>query len=191
MKLDLACGQHPTPGYQGVDLHAAEGVRRVNLLRFPWPWEDASVDEVRCSHFIEHIPSREVSRDDMLPSDVSFRFVDTYLGKDMLFVFMDEVHRILVPGGRATIVAPYARSNRAIQDPTHRRFIVEDTFRYFNKAWRGEAQVDHYGPRCDFDLDVIFLVDKSRIEESRKLGDPRLHWNIIDDVQCTMTKRMP
>src|SRR3990167_6191442 len=52
------------PGLCNVDKYLNPGIdERVNLFRFPWiqssngqPWLDNSVDEIFCSHLIEHIP---------------------------------------------------------------------------------------------------------------------------------------
>ncbi len=121
LKLDLACGQMPHEGFEGVDLW--EGAKhRLDLFRCPWPWEDGSVEELHCSHFIEHIPMEEIEHNGRK--------------KDRLFAFFDECYRILKPGGRMTVFCPNARSNRAFQDPTHRRFIVAETFLYLHKPWR-------------------------------------------------------
>lgn len=49
LRLDLACGQNPREGFEGVDLWAG-ATHRVNLLRFPWPWQDGEADEL-------HIPA--------------------------------------------------------------------------------------------------------------------------------------
>ena len=92
LKLDLACGQHPREGYTGVDLCADEAPIKLDLLKFPWPWDDASVDALHCSHFLEHIPMVEIE------------------GQDALFRFMDETWRILKPQGEFTIVYTLERT---------------------------------------------------------------------------------
>lgn len=144
LKLDLAAGQTPKEGFEGVDIWP-QSKHVVDLTRFPWPWQDSSVAEVNCSHFIEHLP---------------MQFVDEYgnyvpMGapgaKDLLFKFFEEIQRILVPHGWVTVVVPNAFSNRGFQDPTHRRFIVGETFLYLHKPWREAQKLDHYITTCDFD----------------------------------------
>ena len=102
-RLDVACGSNKTPGFFGVDIAKTKDVDVVwDLEKFPWPFPDNSVDEIVCNHYIEHT-------------------------KDLIS-FMNELYRIMVPGGTAIIRAPYYNSMRAWQDPTHVRAISEATF---------------------------------------------------------------
>ena len=146
LKLDLAAGQSPREGFEGVDIW--EGAKhQVNLLRFPWPFATGSVDELHCSHFIEHIPMEFV--------DAVGNYVPcgTPGAKDLFFRFFEECQRILKPDGWMTVITPCARNNRAFQDPTHRRFFVAESFFYLNKQWREVQKLDHYN------TDVNFLGD--------------------------------
>ena len=94
VRVNLACGQTKEPGWIGVDIAPCEGVDVVhNLNEFPWPFESNSVDEAFVSHYVEHVP------------------LDTPRG-DGLICFMNELHRILRPGGKCTIIAPYYTSMR-------------------------------------------------------------------------------
>lgn len=147
-KLDLGCGLSPREGYEGVDLYSKEATHQVDLFKFPWPWGDESVSTLHSSHFLEHVPAREVEARDLVErhgSDAS-----PFLGRDFLFAVMDECHRILVPGGDFTIVVPCARSDGAFQDPTHRRFWNQNTFLYFNRDGRDMLHVAHYRTETDF-----------------------------------------
>ena len=111
VRLDLACGKRKKEGFIGVDIAAVEGVDMVvNLEEFPWPFEDNSVDEVNCSHFIEHLTE--------------------FSG------FFNELYRIMKVGAEAVIACPYYTSVRMVQDYTHKRSICEQTFLYVNKKWR-------------------------------------------------------
>jgi hypothetical protein len=172
VKLDLACGQSPKEGFEGVDLW--EGAcHRWDLLQFPWPWKDSSVDELHCSHFIEHIP-----------------MATTAAGKDLLFAFFDECHRVLKPGGRMTVLCPNARSNRAFQDPTHRRFIVAETFLYLHKPWRVANKLDHYKVACDFHVqcDPIVPTELTLLHPEAQMRRFTESWNVILDWQAVLTK---
>jgi predicted SAM-dependent methyltransferase len=93
-KLDLGAGENKREGFLGVDLYVPTDLK-VDLVKFPWPWKDATVQEVFCSHFLEHVPG---------PTRIPW---------------FDELWRILVPSGKATIITPYWASMRAIQEPTH------------------------------------------------------------------------
>lgn len=152
VKLDLGCGDRCEPGYTGVDFFMP-GAEKVDLFKFPWPWADSSVDALHSSHFLEHIPAREVTAADL---SVKLKKGEShpYIGKDMLCVFMDEAYRILKPQGEFKICVPNARSNRAFQDPTHRRFFVQESFFYFSAAWREQQKLGHYLCNCDFGFEI-------------------------------------
>lgn len=49
-----------------------------------------------------------------------------------------------------TVIVPALRSNRAFQDPTHRRFLPSEAFLYLNREWRVANRLDHYRAKCDF-----------------------------------------
>ncbi|MEK7466881.1 MAG: hypothetical protein AAB074_05645 [Planctomycetota bacterium] len=144
LKLDLACGQSCREGFEGVDMFA-DAKHRVNLMKFPWPWADSSIDELHCSHFVEHIPMVYVS------PEGDYRDVPASTGdRDLFFAFFDECWRILKPGGLVTVIVPALRSNWAFQDPTHRRFLPSEAFLYLNREWRVANRLDHYKATSDF-----------------------------------------
>ena len=165
-KLDLACGQNRVEGYFGIDIAAGDKVDAVvDLEQFPWPIESDSAEDIVCSHYVEHTPD--------------------------LMKFMDEVYRILKPGGKIKIIAPYYNSIRCWQDPTHKRAISEATFLYYNKQWREANKLDHYPIHCDFDYTYGYDMNPSwanRSEDARNFAI--LHYNnVINDIHVVMTKR--
>ena len=166
LRLDLACGQNKHPDFVGVDIVPLEGVDQVVDLRIlPWPWASDSVGEVHCSHYIEHIPD--------------------------LIGFMNELGRVLVPGGKATLIAPYYSSMRAWQDPTHVRAISEASFQYYNKGWRVAQRLDHMPITCDFDFSYAYVITGpwvTRAQEARDFAI-RHYINVVDDLIVTLTKR--
>ena len=166
MKLDIACGQNKQEGFTGVDIVACEGVDVVhNLEQYPWPFENESVDEAFCSHYVEHTVC--------------------------LMKFMDEVYRILKPGGKLTVVSPYYNSIRCWQDPTHTRAISEASFLYFNKDWRVQNKLDHYPINCDFDFTYGYSLTPdwaSRSEEARNFAI-RHYMNVVSDIHVNLTKK--
>ncbi len=166
LRLDLGCGRSKREGFTGVDILPLEGVDVVHdLFTTPWPFTDDSVQEVFSSHFIEHTPD--------------------------LIAFMNELGRVLIPGGTATLIAPYYTSMRAWQDPTHRRAISEASFLYFNKGWRVAQQLDHYPITCDFDFTYGYAVNPTWATRSQEARDfaIRHYFNAVDDIHVTLTKR--
>ena len=173
VKLNLACGQTRLEGFTGVDRVKTDYSDVVHELRtFPWPFESNSVEEAYCSQFVEHIPLAEID------------------GKDLFFCFFDELYRVLKPGAKAVIICPYGASDRAFQDPTHRRFIVRSTYAYLNKAWREANKLDHYAVECDFACDWQLMPNP---EFDLKHDDAKAfiyshYWNSVIDIHATIIK---
>lgn len=191
--LDLAAGQNPREGYEGVDIWP--GAKHcVNLWKFPWPWADNSVDGLHCSHHIEHIPCREVEERDILvdPKKDGIEAWETaqkeWVGRDMFLSFFDECWRILKPGGKMSVICPCARNNRAFQDPTHRRFIVAETFLYLNENFRKTNKLDHYRVKCDFNVqaDPVVLTEMSLLHPEAQQRRFNESWNTIIDWSANL-----
>jgi SAM-dependent methyltransferase len=162
LKLDLGCGIFKRPGYLGIDRRRFEGVDGVtDLTKKLWIFEDPKlgdvplvpfpaggftlpdncVAEVHCSHFLEHLDHNQ-----QRPERVRF---------------MNEMWRVLVPGGKATIITPHWASNRAYGDFTHADKPVSEMFySYLNKEWRkvnapdNDAEFNADGYTCDFDSQI-------------------------------------
>ena len=134
MKLDIGCGKNKREGFHGVDQHAMEGVDTVLDLNIPtWPWEDNSIEEVHCSHFLEH------------------------LTQDQRVHFFNELYRIMKPGAKATIITPHWASTRAYGDPTHQwPAVSEMSYYYLSAEWRAtqaphaDAKWNPKGFNCNF-----------------------------------------
>lgn len=191
--LDLAAGQNPREGYEGVDIWP--GAKHcADLWKFPWPWADGSVEALHCSHHIEHIPCREVEERDILidPKKDGIEAWEAakkeWVGRDMFFAFFDECWRILKNGGKMSVICPCARNNRAFQDPTHRRFIVAETFLYLNENFRKGNKLDHYRVKCDFNVqaDPVVLTEMSLLHPEAQQRRFTESWNTIIDWSANL-----
>ena len=185
IKLDLGCGLNPREGFEGVDLYGDKAKHKVDLFKFPWPFVDNSVDEIACSHLLEHIPAREVEERDLSGDDKS------YLGADMLFAFMDECWRIMKVGAWMNVVIPSGRSDRAFWDPTHRRFLMQVTFLYFAEGWRIINGLEHYRVSCNFGADVGHTQPQEEGLRAPEVQAERLRtlWNVTADWIAKMQKQ--
>lgn len=76
-----------------------------DLDQFPWPVESGEFDQVRLIHVIEHVG-------DVLRT-------------------MEEIHRILRPGGRLIMETPHYTDFSSWCDPSHRWHLNTYSFRYF------------------------------------------------------------
>ena len=126
--LDLGCGSKPRNPYDrdeahGIDIALPAGLdarlfRSANLSIEPIPYADSSFDSVSAFDFLEHVP----------------RILGTADGHGTRFPFielMNEVHRVLKPGGRFWALTPAYPAAEAFQDPTHVNVITERTHEYF------------------------------------------------------------
>lgn len=185
--LDIACGQRKgmfdqktgeqdSIGWTGIDVAKTEAADIVHDLNiYPWPFADESVDKARCSHYVEHIPH-----------DIAGYDLDGFI------LFGNELGRIMKPGGQVEIWTPYYSSRRAFQDPTHRRFICENSFLYFNREWLVGNGLDHYGVTCDFDFAYGYSFSNPRwatANDEARAGALDNYLNVADDIYVTLTKR--
>jgi predicted SAM-dependent methyltransferase len=173
LKIDLACGQRKKEGYKGLDRAATKDADYVHdLMVYPWPFEDGSVYEFNCSHYVEHIP---------------IQLSDGTYGLNR---FMEEVWRCLMPKGTIDIQAPYYMSQECWQDPTHTRAITDRTFLYYHQNVT-EGMLDHYMPKCNFE--IVFqkkIIDPSlemKGEQARKWAIDH-YWNVVREVQFVLRK---
>lgn len=113
VKLNLGSGPSKMDGFLSVDSISFPGIDVVTDLTKKFPWENNSVEEIHASHVVEHFDAMERVH------------------------FINEVHRVLIPGGKATIITPHWASCRAYGDPTH-KFppVSEFWFYYLSKEWR-------------------------------------------------------
>ena len=182
LKLDLACGQKVEDGFEGVDLFAEQAKWNVDLLKFPWPWPDNSVGEARCSHFIEHIPMVYVHNGSWSPWP--------HEGKELFFRFFEELYRVMHKEGSAKIIWPAHKSDRAFQDPTHRRFVPQQALAYLNKAWREDQKLTHgaYDIKCNFVGDIVHSCPTDLLALAPEVQARRFNesWNTIFDFIATL-----
>ena len=73
------------------------------------PFKDSKFDEVYCRHVLEHLEA--------------FSSV------------VEDIVRIVKPGGILKVEAPHCSGPMAYSDPTHRRFFAYNTFRYFTEDY--------------------------------------------------------
>ena len=108
-KADFGGATGCPAGYAPIDLQNGHDV-------FEWmqALEDSSVGVIRAHDFLEHIPSGRVVE------------------------LMNEIHRVLVPGGWLLSSTPSTDGRGAFQDPTHVTFWNQNSFWYYTR--RQQAQ---------------------------------------------------
>lgn len=167
LKLDLGCGKNKREGFHGVDARKFDGVDTVHDLRQKWPWADGSVGEIHCSHFLEHLTGHERVH------------------------FFNELHRVMAPDAKGTIIVPHWSSERAYGDPTHQwPPVVFFSFYYLNKEWR-EQNAPHSGYECHFEAtggNNIAPPWNSRNQETQMFAQTH-YMNVAQDLIVTVTAK--
>lgn len=121
-------GIHDYALWNNVDAVASDGVDEVvDLFSYPWKWADNSFDGALASHLVEHIPHEMVWENKYMTTSAYTRL--SALG-DGFYAFFSELHRVLTPGAFAHIIVPFGFSTGALQDPTHHRYLVRESFQY-------------------------------------------------------------
>ncbi len=110
LKINLGCGEKRLDGYINCDvLPAVKADKHFDLDVFPYPFDSNSADEIFMDNVLEHL--EDIPR------------------------VMGELHRILKAGGKLKIIVPYAKSDWAFQDPTHKHFFTEVSMNYFSEGF--------------------------------------------------------
>jgi hypothetical protein len=202
LKLDLGCGMSKRAGFIGIDRRQFQGVDGItDLTKRQWVFEqpvlggtnlnaanldgrsgfvlpDNSVAEVHCSHFLEHLEHNQ-SR----PERVRF---------------MNELWRVLVPGGKATIITPHWASNRAYGDFTHADKPVSEMFYfYLDKEWRNvnapdnDIEFNPDGYSCDFSAELGQSVHPAVMDKEREEVRYAISWykEAILDLFANLTAK--
>ena len=118
--LDLGAAHNPAPGFTSVDLHDAQ----INCdLRSGLPLEDGSVACIRAYDFLEHM--------NHCPDSTCLHGAD---GRPRCVVgVMNELYRVLAPGGWIISQTPSSDGRGAFQDPTHSSYWNPNSFWYYTR----------------------------------------------------------
>jgi SAM-dependent methyltransferase len=145
--LDLGCGGLPRNPFQadllyGIDIRDSTNpnIAIADLAQERIPHGNASMDYITAFDFIEHVP-----RVIYLPQ-IRYSFIE----------LMNEVYRVLTPGGLFLAHTPVYPFSACFTDPTHINPITSETFSQyfddhyqwgrmygFNGAFKVESQVRH------------------------------------------------
>lgn len=175
LRLDFGCGKNKREGFQGCDRLSFEGVDHVfDIGKERWPFEDASVTEAHASHFVEHLTQIERVH------------------------FVNELHRVLIPGGTCMIIVPHWASNRAYGDPTHQwPPVAESWFWYLSKEWRDgnaphtDAENWQHGFACDFVATWGYAMHPALATRNGEYQQHAMGWfkEAVQDIHATLTKK--
>lgn len=169
-KLNLGCAGNHEEGFINLDANPAVNPDVVHDLEtVPLPFADNSLDTVLGTHIFEHIRN----------------FVP----------LVEDIHRILKPGGFLIAITPYLSSDDTMENPHHVRGFTEMTWEYFNQdiyrrndMGKGADQ----GYKGDFEVVQTTLVpnkdfwsDKPESFEWKK----RHLRNVVQEIQVVLRKK--
>ncbi len=182
--LDLGCGDVPKNPYHadevyGVDIRTDLGpnIMSANLAIQPIPFPADHFDSVSAYDFLEHIPRLIV---DLRTESSIFPFIR----------LMDEIWRVLIPGGRLYAVTPAYPSHKSFVDPTHVNFISKKTHEYFigdrplarMYGFKGQFQVLRIArvrPRTIYEPLSLSLKEKlGRVSDAISLRRSHMIWEL-------------
>lgn len=145
LSVDLGCNSAPRNPFNahsclGLDVSTFNDptILRCDIFGEALPFADREVSCVTAFDFIEHIPRVVVEA-----GKTRFPFIEV----------MNEIYRVLAPGGLFLSCTPAFPFKEAFQDPTHVNIITEDTFPFYFSSGRHSDSPGHgylYGFRGNF-----------------------------------------
>jgi SAM-dependent methyltransferase len=166
LRLDIGCGKNTPEGWEGVD-QIDFGQKHVHDVRKGLPFADNSVDEVRSSHFVEHLTGTE------------------------RIAFFNELFRVMKPKATAQIVTPNWSHACAYGDPTHQWPPMSQWYPlYLHAEWR-KNNAPHAPYTCDFDHVIAGAWDQSIDMRNQEVKSFMMnhYTNAWRDLIVTLTKR--
>lgn len=134
LKINLGCGEKYLDGWTNCDVvQSIRADHYFNLEHFPYPLDSSCASMILMDNVLEHL------------SDIPKT--------------MEEIFRILAPGGEIIIKVPYGKSDWALQDPTHKHYFTERSMDYFTL---GHAYNFYSGARFEC-LEARLVADSTTV----------------------------
>lgn len=146
--LDLGAAHNRPPGYLGVDQYSGEGVDIVATLPDRLPLEDNSCGVIRAHDFLEHVVDK--------------------------IALINEIYRLLAPGGLLLSMTPSTDGRGAFQDPTHVAYYNQNSFWYYT-----EAQYRNFVPTIEAKFQSSRLITLFPTEWHERHNIPYVYANLI------------
>jgi hypothetical protein len=135
LKLNLGCGGSKLDNFINIDNEdITEPDLKLDLMNFPWPFEDNSVDHIVAKDILEHLGNT--------PAD----FINV----------LKEMYRVSADGAAWEVQFPHHRCDIAYDDPTHVRRLTHTTFRLFDQKRAMEFKKEN---KAETPLALIHNID--------------------------------
>lgn len=183
--LDIGCGSTPRNPYHRKELHGVDispintcknfEIRVANLSTQPIPYSDNYFDSLSAYDFLEHVPRILPTQDGL---STRFPFIE----------LMNEIWRVLVPGGLFYACTPVYPHIAAFVDPTHVNILTRGSHHYFTQpqllarmyGFRGNFKVKRVlcvKPGGDYEPEHLGLADRIRYYlRERRLSNSHIIW---------------
>ena len=147
MKLNLGCGHDKKHGWINVDNYVDCHPDVIHdLEKFPYPWDDNSIDEINMEHVLEHLGQTH----------------DVYIN------ILKELYRICDNGAIIHIVVPHHNHRDFIGDPTHVRIVTPEGLQLFDQESNQHCIDNNY---ANSPLGIVNNVNFKIIGASYDLDD--------------------
>lgn len=165
--LDIGCGTVPKARL-GIDRFWAPGVDLlIDLEKGLWPTQEPKTEEEKeAFHRTWSMFARFSWDDDEVAPIPGLPFPDDSIKsiithhclehiRDGFIPLMDEMHRVLEPGGFLRIITPLFPSYSAVADPDHKRYFMEGVWETFCGTPEGEHWMESFSvpyTKCRFEM---------------------------------------
>ena len=120
--------------------------------------------------------------------------------------FVNELHRVLIPGGSCEIITPHWCSTRAYGDLTHQWPPVSEMwFFYLNRDWRlgdkntganaphNDIKYNPSGYSCDFAATWSYTMHPELVNRNQEFQSEAIKFSkeAAQDIIATLTKKVP
>jgi len=149
MRLNLGASDRALDGYLSVDIVPPADF--IADLSQDWVWPDSSVEAVYAHDVFEHLPDKRHT--------------------------MNELYRVLQPGGTADICVPTVRGVGMCCDPTHVSYWSAGDFEYYergNFARERFRNSSYYGVKADF-----AVMEHEQMKYLNKFGEEVWKFRIV------------
>jgi len=170
--LDIGCGSNARNPFTCDELYGVDIVKQevsdfiyeqCNVVLEPLPFKESTFNSVSAYDLLEHIP-----RFAIINNQTTFPFI----------LLMNEIYRVLKPGGMFYAITPCYPRDEAFIDPTHINIITNKTHTYFTSP---QHMARMYGFTGSFEINKV-----KRIKPSQETTDKHFILKFLKNIYYTI-----
>lgn len=191
-----------TSPWDNIDFHVDLGCgrlkkARIGIDRFPDPGVNIVMDLDRLIGYgICQAPNEDAEMlkepadpgrlpfgDGQIKSVISHHFLE-HVGRGFV-PLVDEVHRVLEPGGIFRAITPLFPSRTAVEDPDHRRYFMAGTWETFGGGSSGEHWHESFAtPYTESRFEILETICTPAVSVEQRWGPEDAR-----EIRCALRKR--